>query len=170
MLRRLVDPRPAGRYATLAGKRELRLGRAAVDARIGPIALERPLIGLVAGDPKVGEEVLRRFRLTFDPLARRMRIEPASPGPGRMEPLSPIDRRLIRGPDGYRVLRILPDVAAAGVDLRVGDRVLSINGVDVDDLPCHHSHLLEGTDVAHLRLERAGEIIEIEVPLTVVVP
>ncbi len=165
-----AELRPAGRYATLAGKRELRLGRAAVDARIGPIVLERPLIGLADRDPTVGEEVLRHFRLTFDPLGRRMKIDPASPGPVRMESLSTIDLRLVPGPDGYRVLHILPDVAAAGADLRVGDRVLSINEVAVEDLPCHHSRLLEGTDVARLRIERGGEVVEIDVPLTVVVP
>jgi hypothetical protein len=173
-----------GRFAPPPGAIEASLGRGASGVLLGKVgrvrrvelgtfALENVVTSFpsekhqkAAGedyrDGNLGEEILRRFDVTFDYAGNRMVLEKAH-GFGE-----PFEHEMAGlgfdwGKDeSLLVSEVLPGSPAATAGIQVGDRVMSIDGramTGVSDHGLHKTLTVDGADV-RMSLMRAKETLE----------
>jgi hypothetical protein len=112
--------------------------------RLGGVTIERPVTGLslqtkgaftdpcVAGN--VGAEILKRFNVTFDYARQEITFEPnATHAAPHVYDRSGLWLKQAAG--SFEVLDVIPGSPAAGAGIKVGDRVLEIDGREAGELP-----------------------------------
>ena len=163
-------PVPGPSVTTFFGTADSRLGRLAGEARIGRYTIRRPIVCLVDGadGEYLGSDVLRHFAITIDQRNDRVRFARASEAPIEVPPLRTLGFGLDR--DGT-VQEILPTSAAAAAGLRMGDRVLSMNGAPLTWLRSSARAYFEGrNEPVRLQVVRDGTTRTLTVPVTTLVP
>ena len=138
--------------------------------QLGPIVYDAPAISTDPKGSKIGAQVMSQFRWTFDTRAKRVRIDrgPARIGP---EPVIHLGFLGARKKDAVVVVHVAPDSAAHANGLRKGDRIVAINGVEVETCSCDGmGEAIERATPAVLSVERGGEKLSIEAPPYTVVP
>ncbi|OGF16628.1 MAG: hypothetical protein A2W00_02230 [Candidatus Eisenbacteria bacterium RBG_16_71_46] len=108
--------------------------------RIGPYAWERPLVGLSAATTgalasedyagNVGNQILDRFKCTFDYEHRRLYLEPGSRYRAT-DRFSRAGMQLARFGDTVQVMQVIPGSPAEKAGLEQGDVVTAIDGKPV---------------------------------------
>jgi hypothetical protein len=134
--------------------------------RLGPYAVQRPVIGATlasagfenrADAGTVGAEVLRRFTITLDYARHRMVLAPG----GQYDAPPAMDRGglwvIAEGTDhrDFRVRFVLPDGPAAAAGVRVGDRILGVDGRSAGELRL--------VDLWNAWRRPAGTVVQLEV-------
>ena len=130
-----------------------------------------PVVGLIesqsAGlpwDGVLGTGFFRQFTATFDYGSQILFLKPNSRF-GEHQPFdgSGLGVRKDSGGKNYVVATILPDTAASSADLRKGDVLVSIDGVEASKLtPAEIRRLLSGSDVRRiLKAERSGKVHQV---------
>ncbi len=113
-------------------------------------------------DGNLGEELLRRFNLTFDYAGKRMLLE-RSQAFGEPFEIEMAGLAYDWQPDStLRVRSVLPNSPAAASQVQEGDLLLAIDGTDVRDLGEDGVHKALRTDGAERRLtlRRGAETLE----------
>ena len=110
----------------------------------------------------VGAGILRRFNLTFDLAGRRLSIEPNASYPVDSPPPASVRSGLVCLPEGtnWIVQDLIPGSPAAQAGVRLGDRLLEINGVPVQPLTLaevKRAFQAEPGTRVRLRLQAGGE-------------
>ena len=113
-------------------------------------------------DGNLGEEILKRFNLTFDYAGKRLMLEKAKsfgePFEHEMAGMS-----LDWDKDGFVVVgNVLPQSPAAGASIEPGDRLISIDGRSVESLGengLRKAFTVEGAEL-RLALKRGDQTIE----------
>lgn len=81
----------------------------------------------------VGAGILSRFNLTFDPAGKRIWFEPNSSYAKAQVPSATVRSGLVWLPEGT-VADVIPGSPAAEAGVRLGDRLLQVDGVPVQTL------------------------------------
>jgi len=191
-------PVPAGRMVTPTGQVELRRGRLAQDLRIGPHLIRRPIAVVPSQTPEVvarspgeplfgappdsvlGTELLRRFIITIDQRRNLVRLTPKEDGPITIPPIKRVWFGAVTEwrDDAVHVTdRLRPEgnlqdaVAAVGVGLVEGDRVVAIEGRPVAELDEDALRaLLANLNEVTLSVLRRGRQITRTAPVVTIVP
>lgn len=149
-------------------------GRLAGMVRLGPHAFSDPIVSCDEPFVTIGAEVMRRFRVTLDQRSGQAFFHvPDGRGaatfesePIRMSGVSLEQRR-----DDWRVADVVPDSPAEHAGVRVGDRVIQIDGVDPQLTPRDALRaLLRTSNPLRLTVERDGRRLGFVVPIRVMVP
>ena len=109
---------------------ELRAGRLGGDLWLGPLMLLRPIVYLLPTDrveANVGYKLLRRYRWELDFRHRRMRLHVERATAAYRWHFITSPGFAFEGEDN-EVAWVLPEGSAASAGLRVGDKIVSING------------------------------------------
>jgi hypothetical protein len=148
----------------------LRIGRLSVQSPVTVFA--RTSRGIFAVDGKagnLGNEILRRFKVTFDYSRRQMILEPTSaldePDEFDMSGLS----LLAEGPNlrVYRVGGVIADSPAAEAGIQVGDSIIDLNGTPIADLGMGKLRQLfkrPGSSYT-LKIQRGGQPLTVKLKL-----
>lgn len=117
----------------------------------------------------IGFGVLSQMQLTLDFPNNRV-IVPDPPQPGcDWFPLDASGIRIVRSEDKSIVIRrLVPKSNGENAGLHVGDKVLSVDGTQVEDLVCTEirENLSQAGKTVVLEIERDGQRQKISVPLT----
>ena len=117
----------------------------------------------------VGFGILRRMQLTLDFPNNRV-IVPDPPQAGcDWFPIDASGIRIVRSEDRSIVIRrLVPQSNGENAGLHVGDKVLSVDGTQVEDLVCTEirENLSHAGKTVVLEIERDGQRQKISVPLT----
>ncbi|HYM79851.1 MAG TPA: aspartyl protease family protein [Candidatus Limnocylindria bacterium] len=108
---------------------------------IGPYSWEMPIVsvsgaetgGLASQDyaGNIGNQILDRFKCTFDYERRVVYLEPGQRY-GKRDRFSMAGLQVAKTPDGYRAMQIVPGSAAAEAGLLTLDRVVTVNGKPIE--------------------------------------
>lgn len=158
-----AEPRTVGSSMGFDGLHRYQAGRLAHPIPFLGKTYRQPLVRLADGTELVGTEVLRDYRLTFDPSHRRLRIE--TPLGQEVEPQRFLGTGAIFRPEakGLIVIEVLPGSPAEQAGIRVGDevqRVALAPGV-------HRRMQVEGQTY---RLRRGHRHMHVEIPYADLVP
>lgn len=166
-----APPVPAVATVGAGGKQEtFHAGRLADDARLADATLHRPIIFATTGGNRVGVQLLRNFRLTYDYDSRRVRCASATPDPITTPPLRSIGVAFRRAAPPWQVWDILPYSRAAAAGLAIGDQITTVNGTPVGQLDCAALRQLCRDDSV-LTIERLGPRAgRLTIPVIDVVP
>lgn len=164
-----TPPVPVGTSVTVGGVQSLERGRLAADALCAEHVFQRPLFSPTTGGAKFGTDMLRHFSITFDQRARLVRLDR---GGARTDAIVfPAHRGLgvgfNRGSDAWDVI----EVFGGGGTLRVGDRVVMLDGIPVGEFACSgFRSLMDAAEYCRATVERDGRRVEVDVPVRVLVP
>lgn len=119
----------------------------------------------------IGGQTLAHVAVTFDQRRNVVRFARTTSDPI----LSPRHRHLgifiLRTPDGVVVTDILLGTPAAGLDIQLGDRVVAVDGQDVEKLSnAALWRLISGKDDLALILHRGDRRVEVRVSVIDLVP
>jgi S1-C subfamily serine protease len=142
--------------------------------RVGPLVLDRPVVGSSVSVNLFGQEFLHRFAVTFD--ARNDLVRFTREGVGTEDPLSspPLlgTGYTIRPlADVQVVMSVVDESPAARAGLEVGDTIVAVDEIPVQDLTCREpwADRTPETTPVHLTVRRGGEVEVIPVPRAVLV-
>jgi predicted aspartyl protease len=121
-------PRPGGLVGSLAGDRQMFVGRLGQNILIGDLLIAQPVIDLTDQLSSLGGEILRNFRLTFDCSRNLVTFQRESTAPVQIEPRRSSGLSFFRQPAYWRVLGVVPDTPAANLPVQAGDLCVRING------------------------------------------
>jgi predicted aspartyl protease len=135
-LRFRSSPVATGRHVTLGVVVPRRQGRIDGTLMWAGHALEDPVVAL-APDHRgyAGAALLRHFRVTLDMAHKRVRFEHDSAEPIRCPPVRGIGAEAIRQPGRWIIDYVLDGSPAALAGLAVGDRVETVAGIPVAEMP-----------------------------------
>jgi hypothetical protein len=163
-------PRPI-RAESGVGPVQIVSARAAA-VSVGPFRVEKPIIALVdsslgsVDDGTLGSGFLNRFTIGFDFERRQMHL-----APNRLfrveHPFDASGAGFSRKNGGYEIETVLPDSPAGRADLRVGDRLVSIDGTPASSLTGNQLRdlLARAGHTCELELTRAGQPLRIRLVL-----
>lgn len=148
------------------------VARLALDLDLGRHRVHHPMASVTGGEARLGAGLMRHFRWTFDPAARRVRLERAGEGPIEVESLRSSGLALILRGGELVVLAVLPASPAERAGVRAGDRLLALSGHAAAELTsCEGLRELVGrSSVLRAELERDGERLELAWDVVVQVP
>jgi len=108
---------------------------------IGPFAWDDPIVSLSGATSggfasedyagNIGNQLLERFRATFDYERRTVHLEPGARY-GERDRFSKAGLLIAKMPDGYRAMQVLEGSAAAKAGVREGDRVTAVDGRPIE--------------------------------------
>lgn len=124
-------PRVGTLVASLVGDRHQLVGRLAQDIFVGAHVLEEPIADLTDELSSLGGEVLRNFSLTFDQRRNQVTFARDADGPVQFAPRRSLGLSFGRSPVYWRVLDVVPETAAAQLNVQAGDLVVRLNGEPV---------------------------------------
>ena len=130
--------------------------------RIGPLEFVEPIVGLTDDTELLGYDVLKHFVLTFDQKKKRVRMQPISTSPVRMEARTGTGALLRPRANSLEVVRIVPGSSAEDAGLRPGDRVTHIDGVPVNDRGCKDMRERTGFVEYTFRRDSAEQTVRLE--------
>jgi hypothetical protein len=166
-------PVPGRRGMTMGGIMErAQVARLSGEAALGRHVIAEPVVLLQPGMQTVGTGLLSRFRVTFDRLHGKVRLERADTSPIRIEPDGTTGAGILPEGDSWFVRDVVPGSPAEKAGLHLGDHVVSVAGVPVGEMPPEVLWTilsLKGTTV-RLVVERAGQTIPFELPVVDLVP
>ena len=176
--------KPQGKFEPPAGALEMPLGRGLSGVllgkqgrvrrvELGSFAFENLVVGFEDGarphangggssDGNLGEEILRRFNVTFDYRGKRMLLEKSKAFAGPFE-IGMSGMAYDWQPDSsLRIRSVLPGSAAAAAELHEGDILLAIDGKPIAELgeAALFSALLVDGALVRLSLLRGAEKLE----------
>jgi hypothetical protein len=130
-------PRIGATVGTLAGDRPQRIGRLSQTLAIGPFTLAQPVVDLTDQLSALGGEILKNFRITFDPPRNQVAF---AREPGQATAILPAPRRSTglsfdKTPAYWRIVGVVPDSPADMLGVRRGDLIARINGEPVSAWP-----------------------------------
>ncbi|MDX1390228.1 MAG: PDZ domain-containing protein, partial [Acidobacteriota bacterium] len=167
----VIEPRAVS--ASVRYKRILleKTGRLDVDVVFGPLILEKPLADATEDATRLaGEDILHRFRLTFDQRTRRIRMIPDSAEPIRSEPLRGIGIAFLPKKAGLEVAHIFPGTPGAASEIRKGDLLVEVDGTPVYERDDCSPAIPREADSVVLSFVRDGESISVEIAVVDLVP
>jgi C-terminal processing protease CtpA/Prc len=147
--------------ATLTGDEPQVIGRLGADVQIGSHRVERPLVEMADGLPSLGNGVLKHFAVTFDPRHQLMTLRRDEAAPIQFAAQRSVGLGFAREENEWRVAAVVPDTPAQGLDIRVGDRCVRINGQPTLDWPLErYQSLLRSSDTVTFTFAsaRGGEM------------
>jgi len=164
----LSPPEVTGARVRVDGVHLVESGRLEGIARVGPMRVDRPVVSNSVSVNLVGQEVLRHFRITFDQANDRMLFE--RPDTAVSDPVaSPAVRAtgfaLRPDRDAAEVFHLM-DAAPPG--MRVGDRVVAINGTPWSERGCSDPDAAPVADTLLLTVTRGRDTLTIEAPTRLV--
>ena len=130
--------------------------------RIGPLDFVKPIVGLTDDTELVGYDVLKHFVLTFDQEKKRVRMQPLSTSPVRMEARTGVGALLRPRANSLEVARIVPGSSAEAAGLRPGDQVTHIDGVPVNDRGCRDMQQRTGSVEYTFRRNSAEQTVRLD--------
>lgn len=145
------------------------VGRLDGQAQVGSLTFEQPLIALTGDTELLGAQVLKHFVLTFDQKNRRVKMEPATQGPVRMESHRGTGVILRPRPESFEIAQVIKGSPADEAGLEKGDRVTHLDGVPVLDRGCRDFDF-QPEESTLLRLQRGARTWEVRVANVVLVP
>lgn len=139
---------------------------------VGPFRVEKPVIALVGSslggvdDGLLGAGFLNRFTVGFDFEGRRMHLTPNR----QLRTEHVFDASglgVARTDRGYEIEMVIPDSPAGSVGLRVGDVLVSVDGLPAPSLSLNQlrDRLARAGRTCHLEVTRAGQLLRIEMAL-----
>jgi len=146
-----------------------KVGRLDGQAQVGPLVFDEPLISLTDDTELIGAQVMEHYVWTFDQKNRRVRIDPASTSPVRMDPYLGTGMILRPKAGTFEIAHVIEGSPAEEAGLKKGDRVTHVDGVPVMERGCRDFDPELG-DSTTLGIERKGEHLEFTVPVAVLVP
>lgn len=124
------------------------------DLSFGPNRISRPVLSDTPGTQLFGSAVMEHFEWTFDQRNERVRLRPYAPGRALPSPGYVGHGLVTWGVNGALEVRgVLPGSPAEIADVRVGDRILRMNGRPVADRGCSTGP----ADRMSLRVRREAE-------------
>ncbi len=178
----VVEPRFTGARVRINGVSIVRTGRLDSVMTLGPLKLNEPLINNSVSVNLLGQDILRNFAITFDQVQHRMKfasMQDIDDEHGTKSIADVIEFPSLYGsgiimiPDGDQY--VIHDVAAHSpadeAGLRVGDVILAIDGIRIDDRGCDHFNQRDDipASVTYV-VQRDGETHEVMITTTVIVP
>ncbi len=130
--------------------------------RIGPLDFVEPIVGLTDDTELVGYDVLKHFVLSFDQQKKRVRMEPISSSPVRMQSRTGTGALLRPRADSLEVARIVPGSPAEDAGLRVGDQVTHVDGVAVNERGCREPGQRSGFVEYTILRDSAAQTVNLE--------
>lgn len=164
-----APPRSTGAVVRYSSVALTRAGRTSESWRLGPASIEGPVVRVAEHSRLIGSEVLRHFAWTFDQRHRRVRIAAAGGGPVRLPAERGSGLALAPRGDEFEVLALLPGTPAEASGVRVGDRLLAVDGVPVAERGCVGITETAASEQL-LTLRRGGEELELPVAVVDLVP
>lgn len=161
-------PREVGAMTGFSGLESVIVGRSADDIVLGPIRFEMPGVRQLETDGirSIGAAVLQQFVVIIDGPGERIRLDAESG--------TRIPRQPVRGfgigwkpyPTELEIVSLLSGSQAAGAGLRVGDRVLAVNGQSIQNRGCQtpmnersHLGLTIRRDLQPITVELVAEVL-----------
>ncbi len=154
------------------GMEELRyydIGRVDAEIEIAGVKVQQPFVSTGATTELLGTDVMRRFAWTFDQRSRRVRIRADSAEPLHFPSKRGTGAVFIPSPEGYEIVRVLPDTPAERAELRPGDVVVAANGTQVLGQGCERWNEVY-REKTTMSLLRDGEIFDVQVDVIDLVP
>jgi hypothetical protein len=138
-------------------------------ARLAGIAFETPVIEQVERAPLLGGEVLSHFVVTLDQANRRVRLDPAGPGPVAAWDKTELGAALMPDSSGFDVIEVFDATPAARAGLLAGDRITHFNADPAPERGC--APLAPGRNGGPtLTVERGGDVVTLELDAVPVLP
>ena len=186
----LVTPEVAARESVVAsfprtmgiisrgvgGEIENRVGRAA-SFSLGGLRFDQPTVvvpaaggaGRISAEGTIGNiggQILGRCRVTFDYPRHRIGLDPAE-GFDRPFEADMTGMSVTRSADGSLVRLVNPATPAAEAGLRVGDRIVEIDGEPAEriDPPLLRRRFQEAGRRVRMKVSRGDEVLEVELTL-----
>lgn len=161
----VTEPVPLKVSATFGGDEHRPIGRVVDELIIANLKFSQPILSITDDTELIGVHVLKHFVITFDQQNRRVRFDPVTPSPVRMEPERGTGAVFRADPTGFlETVRVLPGTPAEQAGLRAGDRIVTRNGVPVAERGCKRLDEPNRERVL-LEVQRDGEIRRIEMPV-----
>jgi len=135
-LRFRSGPVETGRQVTLGAAVPKRQGRIDGTVMWAGHSLANPVVALAADDRgSAGASLFRHFRVTFDMAHRRVRFERDSAAPIQCPAVRGIGAEVSWQPGPWTVDYVIDGSPAARAGLAVGDRVETVAGIPVGEIP-----------------------------------
>jgi len=156
-----------GKRLTIDGTIPLRAARLDGTIAWGRHRIADPVVGFAADRWAIaGVELLQEFRVTFDFSNSRVRFERAGDAPIRSRPERGLGAALLRKDGVWIVTDLLEDGPAARAGVRIGDRVETIDGKTVAELPRKAQRaIMLAQESARLRIAGPDGVREVVVPV-----
>jgi hypothetical protein len=157
----------------VAGNNPIQLLAARPEAvSVGSLTIEQPVIALIESrigavdDGVLGSGFLNRFTIGFDFIGRRMYLLPNSL-PRKGQPFDASGVGFRRVGSAYEVDVVLPETPASRAGLRVGDRLLTIDGIQTTSLTLEELRdwLSRPGERRMMRMLRDGQPIDVTLAL-----
>lgn len=162
-------PRPVKLAQGLDDSAVRRVGRLEEVVEVGPLTLAQPLVALTEGTELIGAQVMAPLVISFDQKRRRVRLRTPSVNPLRMPPYRGTGALLLPRAVGLEVTGVVAGSPVEAAGLRVGDRVIAIDGVDVSERGCRPAGGSQA-DEERWTVRRGDETLEVVVPVVDLVP
>lgn len=131
------------------------------DVAFGPVRLESPPVTSSVSVHLIGQGIMERYAMSFDGPNRRVRFDlpetdDAHP-PVELPPYRSLGALFEPYPNALEILRFLPGSPLPPAGLRVGDRIVAIDGRPLDETRCDPGPDARTRDRLTLTVERDGE-------------
>ncbi len=144
-----------------------RLGRLTNDVWLGGAQFSQPIVEIApVRHNLLGADVLRHFRITFSISQGLVKFVRDDHGPIQMPSYRHPGFGVMSRDSGWVIADIIPGTPAASRDVRLLDRVVSVDGTPTEGLPAHALHdMIRHREAITLTLERNENIRIVRIPI-----
>jgi hypothetical protein len=162
---------PGPSIVSAGGTTRGRLGRLTSDAWLGGAQFSQPIVELAPVHHNLlGADVLRHFRITFSVSQGLVQFVREERGPIRMPSYRHPGFGVLARDTGWVIADIIPGTPAASRDVRLLNRVVSVDGTPTEGLPVHRLHdMIKHRDAITLTIERDENIQTVRIPVATLV-
>jgi hypothetical protein len=141
--------------------------RLGVDMDLCGVTFESPVASMTTMDEGiVGAKLLRYFAASFDQRAGLVQLERGAETPDFIRVQGPWDLGFIPAPDdGRAVIAMVREGSAAEGVLKVGDEIVSINGMAASEFRCARIRATISPPTFTVVVRRDGEQVEVVLPV-----